>query len=114
LKREQIEAATREWFLRGRFEQIPPKGDWNGWLLIGGRGSGKTRAGAEWINALVRGLPVFSTSKIGQIALIGETLADVRDVMVEGPSGILAAAHKGQRPKFEISRRCVDVLGRGP
>ena len=93
--------------LRGRVEQLPPRGDWNGWLLIGGRGSGKTRAGAEWINALVRGLPVFSTSRIGQIALVGETLADVRDVMVEGPSGILASAHKGQRPKFEISRRRV-------
>jgi phage terminase large subunit-like protein len=107
LKPEYIEAASREWFVRGRLEQLPPRGDWNGWLLIGGRGSGKTRAGSEWINALVRGLPVSSTTRIGQIALIGETLADVRDVMIEGPSGILAAAHAGARPKFEISRRRV-------
>jgi phage terminase large subunit-like protein len=104
---DQIEAAACDWFTRGRIEQIPPRGDWNGWLLIGGRGSGKTRAGAEWINALVRGLAVFSKSRVGQIALVGETLADVRDVMVEGPSGILAAAHRGNRPKFEVSRRRV-------
>lgn len=104
---EQIEAAHKEWLLRGRIEQIPPRGDWNGWLIIGGRGSGKTKAGSEWINALVRGLPVFSKARIGQIALVGETIADVRDVMVEGPSGILASAIKGQRPKFEVSRRRV-------
>jgi phage terminase large subunit-like protein len=107
LQPKQADAASREWFLRGRIEQIPPRDAWNGWLLIGGRGSGKTQAGAEWVNALVRGLPVFSKSRIGQIALIGEKIADVRDVMIEGPSGILAAAHRGQRPKFEISRRRV-------
>jgi phage terminase large subunit-like protein len=107
LKQDQATGATFEWFLQGRIEQLPPPGDWRGWLLIGGRGSGKTRAGAEWVNALVRGLPIFSRRPVGTIALIGETLADVRDVMIEGPSGILAAAHKSHRPKFEISRRRV-------
>jgi phage terminase large subunit-like protein len=105
LTKEEAEAARHEWLLQGRLEQLPPKGDWHGWLLIGGRGSGKTRAGSEWVNAMVRGLPVFAQGRVGAIALVGETMADVRDVMVEGPSGILAASRPGQRPKFEVSRR---------
>jgi phage terminase large subunit-like protein len=97
--------ARAEWFLQGRAEQLPPRGHWHGWLMIGGRGSGKTRAGAEWVNALVRGLPLFSPARVGLIALVGETLADVRDVMVEGPSGIIAASHAQTRPRFEVTRR---------
>lgn len=101
----QITRAKDEWFLKGRAEQLPPRGLWQGWMVIGGRGSGKTRTGAEWVSALVRGLPLFAGRPVGQIALVGETLADVRDVMVEGPSGILAVAPKGSRPRFEVSRR---------
>lgn len=72
---------------------------------MGGRGAGKTRLGAEWVNALVRGFPPFARGhRYGRIALVGETLADVRDVMVDGPSGILAASRR-HRPRFEPSRR---------
>nr|WP_258045670.1 terminase family protein [Mesorhizobium sp. NBSH29] len=76
------------------------------WLVTGGRGSGKTRLGAEWVHAMVRGQPPFTrpNQRHRHIALIGETLADVRDVMVEGPSGILATA-RGHRVRFEPSRR---------
>ncbi|MGB3500323.1 MAG: terminase family protein [Mesorhizobium sp.] len=74
------------------------------WLVMGGRGAGKTRLGAEWVNALVRGLPPFAHTKYGALALVGETFNDVREVMVEGPSGIMATA-RGARPRFEASRR---------
>ncbi|GLS32913.1 Large terminase phage packaging protein [Mesorhizobium albiziae] len=74
--------------------------------MTGGRGAGKTRLGAEWVNALVRGLPPFARDKLryGLIALVGETLADVRDVMIEGPSGIRTISRKDW-PRFEPSRR---------
>ena len=74
--------------------------------MTGGRGSGKTRLGAEWVNALARGLPPFAKSgqHYGNFALVGETLGDVREVMIEGPSGILAVS-RGDRPRFEASRR---------
>ncbi|MFI0846906.1 DNA-packaging protein [Mesorhizobium sp. IMUNJ 23232] len=78
------------------------------WLVSGGRGAGKTRLGAEWVNAVARGLPPFAVAKRRHalIALVGETLGDVREVMVEGPSGILATARK-TRARFEPSRRRV-------
>ena len=66
--------------------------------MSGGRGAGKTRLGAEWVNALVRGLPPFTVARRRHelIALVGETLGDVREVMIEGPSGIAATA-RGNR-----------------
>ena len=76
------------------------------WLVTGGRGSGKTRLGAEWVNGLVRGLRPFTEKdrKYGLIALVGETLGDVREVMIEGPSGILAVSGRN-RPRYEATRR---------
>lgn len=74
-------------------------------MVVGGRGSGKTRLGAEWVNALVRGFPPFSGGRRHmRIALVGETLGDVREVMVEGPSGI-AAVSRWNRPRYEPTRR---------
>lgn len=69
--------------------------------MLGGRGAGKTRAGAEWVRAHARALPE------ARIALIGETLADARTVMVEGVSGLLAVHPPGARPLFEPSKRQV-------
>lgn len=74
------------------------------WLVIGGRGAGKTRLGAEWVNALANGYSPLVEGVVGRIALIGETLADVREVMVEGASGIVSVARFG-RPRYEVSRR---------
>ena len=72
---------------------------------MGGRGAGKTRTGAEWVNALVRGFAPFSHGlRHGRVALVGETLGDVREVMIEGESGIRAIA-RGERPRFEAGRR---------
>ncbi len=74
-------------------------------MVVGGRGSGKTRLGAEWVNALVRGFPPFSGGRRHmRIALVGETLGDVREVMVEGPSGI-ATISRWNRPRYEPTRR---------
>ncbi|WP_425299244.1 DNA-packaging protein [Pseudaminobacter soli (ex Zhang et al. 2022)] len=77
------------------------------WLVSGGRGAGKTRLGAEWVNALVRGFAPFTDRlRYGRIALVGETLGDVREVMIEGPSGIISTA-RGNRARYETSRRRV-------
>jgi len=78
------------------------------WIILGGRGAGKTRAGAEWVRAQAEGPSPLSGPKGGmggQIALIGETYSDVRDVMVEGPSGILSIAPPDRCPRHEPSRR---------
>jgi phage terminase large subunit-like protein len=74
--------------------QVPPEGDWTTWLLMGGRGSGKTRAGAEW----VRGL---AAQGITPIALVGETMTQAASVMVRGQSGIIRAHPPGERPRLK-------------
>src|SRR5262249_25615699 len=74
-----------------------PKGRWNTWMIMVGRGGGKTRAGAEWIRKV--------KEKHGRIALVGETAADCRDVMVEGESGILATSPPWDRPQYNPSKR---------
>ncbi len=81
--------------------QRPPAGDWRTWLFLGGRGSGKTRAGAEWLRfALLYG-------GARRAALIGPALADVREVMIEGPSGLRALAYRfgAPPPVYDVSRR---------
>ncbi|MEP7209675.1 MAG: terminase family protein, partial [Alphaproteobacteria bacterium] len=65
---------------------------------MGGRGSGKTRAGAEWVRALV------ASGAAKRIALVGPTLSDVREVMIEGPSGLRAVGLEADRPIYEVSR----------
>jgi phage terminase large subunit-like protein len=73
--------------------------------MIGGRGAGKTRAGAEWIRAQALGLPPFASEKAGRIALVGETEHDVREVMIEGVSGLLAVHAWHERPVWQPSRK---------
>ena len=91
--------------------QLPPPaaqggGDWSIWLLTGGRGAGKTRAGAEWVKGLALGRAPYASAPVGRIALVAETAAELRDVMVEGVSGVLAAhARREDRPLWEPSRR---------
>lgn len=88
-----------DWSIWARDKQLPPDGEWRVWLILAGRGFGKTRTGAEW----VRGLAESGT--VGRIALVGETAADVRDVMVEGESGVLACSPPWARPRYEPSKR---------
>src|SRR5688572_6907992 len=98
---DSIEGA---WVFFARLEQYPILGMPERWLVTGGRGSGKTRLGAEWVDSLVRGLPPFAEPKQrrGLIALVGETLGDVREVMIDGPSGILAVSGR-DRPRYEAT-----------
>lgn len=88
---------TWEWWARP--EQLAPPGDWYCWLILAGRGWGKTRTVTE----LVRSRVEAGTAR--RIALIGQTAADVRDVIVEGESGILAVSPPWCRPKYEPSKR---------
>lgn len=95
------EAAALEfdWQFWARQNQLAPTGDWSVWMLMAGRGFGKTRCGAEWVRA--------EAKLVGRIALVGPTAADVRDVMVEGESGLLAVSPPGERPEYEPSKRRV-------
>ena len=98
LKPAQALALHYSWELWARPKQLPPPGDWWIWVNMSGRGAGKTRSGAEWIR---HRRETGST----RIALIAETAADARDVMVEGESGILACSPPWDRPVYEPSKR---------
>ncbi len=82
-------------------------GDWTTWLVLGGRGAGKTRAGAEWIRSVALA-PRLDGEGERRIALIGETMAETRDVMVEGISGLLSVHPLRDRPEWQPSRRRVE------
>ena len=85
--------------------QLPPEGDWRSWVILGGRGAGKTRAGAEWVRAQVEGGRASQAGRARRVALVGETYDQVRDVMVFGDSGIIACSPPDRRPKWEATRR---------
>jgi phage terminase large subunit-like protein len=87
-----------EWRKIARPEQLPPPGEWLVWSYIAGRGSGKTRSAAEWVHEQATQNPGV------RIALVGRTPADVRDVMIEGESGILAVAGDHQ-PVYQSTKR---------
>lgn len=72
---------------------------------MGGRGAGKTRAGAEWVRSLVEGALPLSPGRARRVALVGETLDQVRDVMIFGDSGILACSPPDRRPDWQATRR---------
>ncbi|MEL7544489.1 MAG: terminase family protein [Pseudomonadota bacterium] len=102
----------RDWLTWARDDQLPPlteldasAASWRTWLLMGGRGAGKTRAGAEWIRAKALGEAPIGVIPARRIALIGQTIGDVRSVMIEGVSGLLAIHTDVERPKFEPSKR---------
>jgi phage terminase large subunit-like protein len=95
-----------------RDDQLPPVSatggsEWTTWLMLGGRGAGKTRAGAEWVRTLVQRSDLAQDATSLRIALVGETLADARAVMVEGVSGLLAVHPPDARPRYEPSKRQV-------
>lgn len=93
------------WPVFARPDQLPPDGDWTVWLVMGGRGAGKTRTGAEWVRAVVTGAAHAGGPTAGRIALVGETLQDVRDVMIEGVSGLMSVHPPGEQPKWSPSLR---------
>ena len=94
--------AQNAWVTARRDAQTPPPGNWRFWLLMAGRGFGKTRVGAEWMREKIQ-------HGARRVALVGPTLPDVRDVMVEGESGLLAcAARYGMRAEYVVSKRRVE------
>lgn len=95
-----VDALENSWPAVARQNQLPPPGDWwQVWLLLAGRGFGKTRVLAEWA------CEQAASGQASRIALVAATAADARDVLVEGQSGILAVAPPGFRPIYEPSKR---------
>lgn len=89
------------WRFWARPNQLPPEGEWTTWLLLAGRGFGKSRCGAEWVRQMAFNHPGC------RIALVGETAADVRKVMVEGESGILAVSPPDFMPTYSPANRTI-------
>ena len=85
--------------------QLAPEGDWRTWVILGGRGAGKTRAGAEWVRSEVEGSLPLAPGRCKRVALVGETMDQVREVMIFGDSGILACSPDDRRPVWEASRK---------
>ena len=94
----QFETYRPAWRAIARPEQLPPDGSWLTWAFVAGRGAGKTRSASEWVHEQAKTHPGC------RIALVGRTPADVRDVMIEGESGILAVAGP-EAPDYQSSKR---------
>lgn len=90
-----------EWDFWARDDQKEPAGDWSIWVLMAGRGAGKTRSAAEWIRDKAKQNPGC------RIGLTGRTASDVRDVMIQGVSGLLAVCPPSERPEWKPSTRSV-------
>jgi phage terminase large subunit-like protein len=98
----QLAAALQDsWRAKARPSQLPPPGDWwRTWLVLPGRGWGKTMAGSSWVNEL-------ALASVCRIALIGPTAGDCRDILIEGATGVLATAPSWSKPTYEPSKRVV-------
>ena len=99
---------NRDWRYWGREgKQLPPDGGdaWRSWLILGGRGAGKTRAGAEWVRALALGLWPEAGPRCERIAILAPTFDEARLVMIEGKSGLLGIHMHDERPRYEPSKR---------
>lgn len=104
---KECQALLHDWRFLARPNQLPPDGDWHNWLVLAGRGFGKTRCGAEWVREQVK-------AGAKRVHMIAPTASDARDVMVEGESGLLAVCWAGDktdageplgRPAYEPSKR---------
>lgn len=98
LSPEDLQAALYEWSLWARPEQLEPVGDWRKWVIISGRGWGKTRVGAEWVRAQLEAMPGC------RVAIVARTYSDARDTCVEGESGLLACLPEDERSKAKWNR----------
>jgi len=109
-----VERLKTHWRLFARPSQLPPPGSWSNWLILAGRGFGKTRTGAEWVRANMCGSAPLARGRWRHVALIAETAADARAVVVgdgkaasdpTAGSGILQVHPKDYRPVYESSKR---------
>tara|TARA_B100000287_G_scaffold268306_1_gene252325 strand:- start:184 stop:1506 length:1323 start_codon:yes stop_codon:yes gene_type:complete len=101
LPAQDLEALAYDWRIWQRPKQKTPEGDWGIWLILAGRGFGKTRTGAEWVKEQV------NKGKVKHIALVAATAGDARDTMIEGESGLLSVFPNSERPRYEPSKRRV-------
>ncbi|MEP0392322.1 MAG: terminase family protein [Erythrobacter sp.] len=101
LNQEERNEWRFHWGLQARKSQLAPLGEWRSWLILAGRGFGKTRAGAEWVRMIAE------NNCEARIALVSSSLTEARSVMVEGESGLLACCPPERRPMFEASLRRV-------
>jgi phage terminase large subunit-like protein len=99
MREQDALALLYDWAFWAREKQLPPAGEWFAWLLMAGRGFGKTRTGAEWVRWKVE------QGGARRVALVARTAADARDVMIEGESGILAISPAWFKPVYEPSKR---------
>ena len=99
LSADALARLRRDWRFIGRPAQLPPPGDWFTWLIMAGRGFGKTRAGAEWVRMIAE------LDGAARIALVGASLHEARSIMVEGESGLLAIAPADRRPRWQPALR---------
>lgn len=98
-KRRLFHQQKYEWLRHARASQLPPAGDWRTWLILAGRGFGKTRTGAETIRQWIK------EGRYQRIALVGASIQEVQKVMIEGESGLLAVHPKNEAPTFHASKR---------
>ncbi len=94
---EEVHALAYDWLFWARPEQITPPGDWYIWLILAGRGFGKTRSGAEQVRIWVKDFPIVN--------LIGATADDARDIMIEGESGIMNICPPHEKPQYKKYER---------
>ena len=101
LEKHEDEAAKLRyaWPLHARDSQLPPDGDWDTWLILAGRGFGKTRAGAEWVRDQVE------SKAAHRIALVARTIPEAQSIMIEGESGIINISPHWNMPTYEPSKR---------
>lgn len=99
IREDRYETLLTDWSWWRREDQCPPAGEWHVWMLLAGRGFGKTRTGAEWVREFAEATPG------ARIALVAASLHEARQVMVEGESGLLAIAPDALRPDYESSLR---------
>src|SRR5262249_48279637 len=101
---------NKDFVVLAHIHQEPPAlasggGPWTTWLVLGGRGAGKTRLGAEWVRAVANGTAPYGDQRCLNIALVGETEHDVREVMIEGPARLLQVSPRSAPPQWMSSRR---------
>lgn len=90
-----------DWALNAREEQKEPEGNWRTWLIMAGRGFGKTRTGAETVRHWI------DSGKCKHVAIVAKSLKEARQVMVEGDSGLLNVYPENARPRYYPSKRLI-------
>ena len=99
LREREAARLTYNWSLHARDSQLPPEGDWDTWMILAGRGFGKTRTGAEWVRAQVE------DGHAHRIALVARTLPEAQSIMIEGESGLLNVCPAWDKPTYEPTKR---------